>query len=45
MFRLDVWNKFLSQTAVRHRVPREAGHTPFLELLKARLDGFVGRLT
>jgi len=28
-----------------HRLPREAADAPFLEVLKARLDGALGSLT
>ena len=43
-FRLDIRKKFLTQGAVRHwnRIPRGVVVAPFLEVLKAGLDGGMG---
>ena len=40
-FRLNIRRKFFIQRMVRrcHRLPREAVHTPSLEVFKAKLDG------
>jgi len=44
---LDVTGKFFSQRAERHwhRLPREPVGAPFLEALKAGLDGALGSLS
>ena len=47
MFRLDVRWKFFTRRVVRrwHRLPREAVHTPSLEVLKAGLSGILCSLS
>jgi len=45
-FRLDIRKKFFTVRVVRHwhRLPREVVKAPFIEALKARLDGAVSNL-
>ena len=45
-FRLDIRKKFFTVRVVRHwhRLPREGVNAPFIEALKARLDGAVSNL-
>lgn len=45
-FKLGVRKKFFIQRMVRHRdrLPREVVDASFLEVFKARLDGFLGNL-
>ncbi|KFR17581.1 hypothetical protein N306_13354, partial [Opisthocomus hoazin] len=45
-FRLDIRKKFFTMRVVKHwnRLPREAVAAPFLEVLKARLDGALSNL-
>ncbi|KFR11432.1 hypothetical protein N306_13406, partial [Opisthocomus hoazin] len=45
-FRLDIRKKFFTMRVVKHwhRLPREAVDAPYLEVLKARLDGALSNL-
>jgi len=45
-FRLDIRKKFFTMSMVRpwYRLPREAVAVPYLEVLKARLDGALSNL-
>ena len=46
-FRLDVRGKFFTMRVVKcwNVLPRDVVDAPFLEVIKARLDGALGNLT